>query len=118
MGDKTTIKDEVASAVKEAMAVAHTNATAAASTLAMSVDIGYIKADIKEIKDFQKDVVKSFITTSDFTEHLKADADHEVRIRALEDQKSENALVKKLVFGCVTVILVGVVSALFLLIKK
>lgn len=84
MGDKTTIKDEVAIAVKDAMATAHATATAAASTLAMSVDIAYIKDDIKEIKGFQKEALKSFISTSDFTEHLKADADHEIRIRVLE----------------------------------
>lgn len=43
----------------------------------MRRDIGEIKSSLNELKN-------SYVNRNDFDEHLKADEDHEVRIRAME----------------------------------
>ncbi len=54
-------------------------------------DIGYMRTDVAEIKASilkQGDAIdrqfRLFISQADFQAHLKADEDHEMRIRALE----------------------------------
>ncbi len=100
------------------------NATAAAlvakdtavSMALMGNDISNIKDDIKDIKISMKEIGTRFVTTTEFAEHIKADEDHETRIRALEDIVPDFKTVRKLVFGCVTVILLAVISALVYLV--
>ncbi len=50
----------------------------------MSVHFSYLRRDIDEIKASLKILSVGFVSRTDFEEHLKADEDHESRIRSLE----------------------------------
>lgn len=65
----------------------------------LSVHLSYIRRDIDEIKNNQikandemrnklDSITNSYVTAHDFGEHLKADEDHELRIRTIEEFKS------------------------------
>lgn len=49
-----------------------------------SVHLWYMRRDIGEIKNTLSKMENNFVTQNDFKEHLKADDDHEQRIRSLE----------------------------------
>ncbi len=59
-----------------------------------------------------------YVTRIDFDEHLKADADHEARIRILETASSDLATIKRLVYGCVGLLLTLLISAVVYLVIK
>lgn len=129
MIDKKSVAEEVAEAVREAAVAsakavveAATAAATAASSVqstAMSGDITRIKEDIKEIKETLKEIPNKMVSSADYAEHLKVDEDHERRLRLLEGQTDSNSLVRKLVFGCISIILTTIVIAItYLIIKK
>ncbi len=71
-----------------------------------------------DIANMQKSASES-VSLTDFNEHLKADADHEMRIRDLESYTASNVLVRKLVFGCISIVLSAIVLAIiYLIINK
>lgn len=111
-----TILKEAAQEAAQVLANAGVaNATAIAL---MQSDITRIKEDIGKINTQLASSSNSSVSVSDFNEHLTAHADHETRIRGLESLTEEYALVKKLVFGCVTMILVAFTTAgIYLIIK-
>lgn len=82
----------------------------------VSNDISYIKSDIKEIKDSVKELTSQYVTQLVFNDHLKADEDHEKRLRIIEKEAENNALVKKIVYGLVALILVSVIGAILALV--
>lgn len=64
----------------------------------MNVHLSYIRRDLDELKSIQKSqhaenlakldsLHNSYVTRIDFEEHLKADEDHEKRIRGLEQEE-------------------------------
>jgi hypothetical protein len=61
----------------------------------VSIHLSYIRRDIDEMKQSLKDLKSGYVSLSDFAEHLKADADHETRIRSIEGFK--DTLIGKLV---------------------
>lgn len=50
----------------------------------VNLTLGYIRRDLLTISNKLEGISSNFVTISDFTEHLRADADHEARIRVLE----------------------------------
>lgn len=48
------------------------------------VHLWYMRRDISEIKTSINELKNSYVTQKDFSEHLKADEDHENRIRTIE----------------------------------
>lgn len=59
------------------------------STDSTAVHLAYMRRDVDEIKNVLKGLVDGYVTRLDFDEHLKADVDHETRIRALEKSADE-----------------------------
>ncbi len=53
----------------------------------LSVHLWYMRKDIGEIKNTLSTMRDGFVTRTDFEEHLKADEDHEERIRTIEKDK-------------------------------
>lgn len=51
---------------------------------AVSIHLSYIRRDIFDIRQTLTDMRNAYVTRSDYEEHLKADDDHEERIRSLE----------------------------------
>ncbi len=51
----------------------------------VSIHLSYIRKDIDTISKKLDAFSSDFVTNNDFSEHLKADADHELRIRKLEN---------------------------------
>lgn len=49
-----------------------------------SVHLWYLRRDIGEIKVTLNKLENNYVTQKDFEDHLKADEDHEQRIRSLE----------------------------------
>lgn len=87
-----------AAAEEAAKVLASASLANANNSALMGADITRIKEDIKEIKESQKEVAKNSVSSGDWNEHLKADADHEVRIRNVESWK--NTLTGKMIgFG-------------------
>ncbi len=104
----------------------------------MATHISYMRRDIDEMKGIQRDMNTKldqlgtqYVERTEFLEHLKADADHEARIRAMENNKTiaeiqeqtavmrdQIELLKKIVYGCISIILVAVISALIYLVIK
>lgn len=71
-------------AVRAADVLAAANSSYGNAVALMGADIARIKEDMREVRDYQKNSEKEFVGIPDFTAHLKADADHETRIRILE----------------------------------
>ena len=117
---KTVVAEAVAQAVREAAtaaAKAVSDAAVAASSIqssAISVDITRIKEDIKEIKDDLKEGSRQYVNNTDYAEHLKADADHETRIRVLEQSMWKQVGMSSVISS---VIAVGITIAIKLLFK-
>lgn len=105
-------------AIEASRVLATSNANTAGTVSLMSADIARIKEDLKEVREYQKSSAKEFVGFDDFTEHLKADADHEARLRMIEAKIEDFPLVKKLVYGCVGLILTAVVLAIIYLVIK
>lgn len=98
----------------------------------VGVHMGYMRRDIDEIKEILKDtnikienIGSSFVSHAEFAEHLKADADHETRIRTIEANsddfaiiKDNIALLKRIVYGAIALILTAVLSAIIYLVIK
>lgn len=95
----------------------------------MSKDVAYLRRDVDEMKinheKYHREVMEeigkqsqSFATRSDVIEVVKVTDDHEKRIRSMEDTAQDALLVKRLVFGCVTIILIAVITALVYLVVK
>ena len=105
------IKEAAAAAAK---VLADANAVNNTSMALMGSDIARIKEDMKEIKE----IAKGAVSIHDYAEHLKQDEDHERRLRLLEAAKDELNLVKKLVFGCVALMLTAVIGSLIYLVLK
>ena len=84
----------------------------------IGVHMFYIRNAVQKVDKKIEDLAKGLVTRDEMTEHLKADADHEARIRVLESQNDSNAIVKKVVFGMVSFILVAVLSAVIYLVIK
>ncbi len=82
----------------------------------MRTNIDYIKRDIGEIKDSIKNMGNVFVSRAEFLEVTTIQKDHETRTRDLEDTIQDYPLVKKIVFGAVTVILLAVLSAMVYLV--
>lgn len=116
--ESTRTAEVVAQAVREtAIATAKTVADAATAaaqlvSAAIVIDIGYIKSDLKEIKDTLKENTKQFVTLSDWITHLKADEIHEARIAKLE---VENQTLKENVHDLATTIKIWAASIGFIL---
>lgn len=55
-----------------------------------SVHLWYMRRDIGEIKNTLSKMENNFVTQNDFKEHLKADDDHEQRIRNIEKAQWKN----------------------------
>lgn len=105
------IREAAAAAAK---VLADANAVNNTNMAVMGSDIARIKEDIKEIKDLSK----SAVSIHDYTEHLKADEDHERRIRQLESDKETLFLLKRIVFGAAGMILVAVITSVIYLVVK
>lgn len=101
------------------------------STVAlMGNDISYMKADINEIKTNQvrnndeiksaiKDLVNGFVSRPEHVEVTTIQKDHEARLRVSEEAIQDYPLVKKVVFGGVSFILISVLSSIvYLVIQK
>ena len=50
----------------------------------VSIHLSYLRRDMESMNKKLDNLAGIFVTTVDFAEHLKADADHEARIRTLE----------------------------------
>ena len=85
----------------------------------MGNDLGYIKRDISEIKTTLKELGTTFVTRPEHVDVLNVQKDHEARVRGIEDILQDYALVKKIVFGAVTLILLAVLSSvIYIVIPK
>ncbi len=84
----------------------------------IAIHLSYVRRDMDTMIKKLDGLGSSFVTASDFAEHLKADEDHEKRIRALEEATSENPLVKRIVYGAVAIILTTVLGAIIYLVIK
>lgn len=93
----------------------------------VGVHLSYIRRDIDAIKKSQEEGMKdikndltelkgSYVTLTVFQEHLKTDEDHEARLRVIEKESEDHALVKKVVYGAVAFILIAVLSAIVYLV--
>lgn len=93
----------------------------------MSKDVAYLRRDVDEMKinhekyhqELMGEIRKqtdSFASRSDMLEIIKTTEDHEKRLRVIEETSQDALLVKRLVFGCVTIILMAVVTALVYLV--
>ncbi len=80
-----------------------------------AIHLAYIRRDIDDIKSTLTGLKNGYVTRIDFEEHLKADADHEARIRTLETALSDLATIKKLVYGCAGLVLTLVASGVIYL---
>jgi hypothetical protein len=63
------------------------NITAPTNMGEVNITLSYIRRDITEISKKLDTMASGNVTRVDFEEHLKADADHEARIRNLESFK-------------------------------
>lgn len=77
----------------------------------LTTHFSYLRRDVDEIKNAVKDLKNGYVTRLDFDEHLKADDDHEKRIRTIESLVQDVATVKKIVYSCVALILAAFVGA-------
>lgn len=68
----------------EAASIAAALIKTTAESTATALNIQYIQKDILEIKQSLKDINTLYVTQTEFVEHLKDDADHELRIRTIE----------------------------------
>ena len=68
----------------EAASIAAALIKTTAESTATALNIQYIQKDILEIKQTLKDINTSYVSTSEFAEHILTDNDHENRIRAIE----------------------------------
>lgn len=50
----------------------------------ISIHLSYLRRDVSDIKITLNKLEGNYVTQNDFKEHLKADDDHEQRIRSLE----------------------------------
>lgn len=135
MGEKDPVKKEdmtvalkegfalmtvnITAAMKETMVAATTHATTTASSAALVVDIGYIKVAIEKIEKSFKETSDSFVRNTEFNGLSKIVLEHTAIIEVLKSEREENKLVRRLVFGGATMILVAVVgSIIYLVVKK
>lgn len=77
----------------------------------VGVHMGYMRRDIDEIKTIITETNKkidtlanSFVTHGEFSEHLKADKDHEDRIRILEDSRMKVVVLTGTITGFLSII--------------
>ncbi len=105
------------------MTKAQTEASEAANLIkktaeetATALNIQYIQRDIMEIKQALKDQSGLYLDKKEFSNHLKADEDHENRIRILEKSTEDYPQIKKIIYGCIGFILVAFLSAVVYLI--
>lgn len=85
----------------------------------LATHFSYLRRDVDEIKTGFKDLKNGYVTRIDFEEHLKTDEDHENRLRMLETSLNDISTVKKLVYGCVGLMLTLLISAIvYLVIPK
>jgi len=105
----------IAQSATEARSVVVSNATNAANDNT-ALNIQYIQKDIREIQLSLKEVSEKAITRSEHKEVVDDVADHEIRIRKMEDVVSDVATIKRLVYGCVALILTAVIVAIIYLV--
>ena len=72
------------SQIKDSAAQAAALIRSTADSTANALNIQYIQRDILEIKSSIKEIGTNSVSRLDFNEHLKTDADHEIRIRSVE----------------------------------
>lgn len=51
----------------------------------VSVHLAYIRRDLAKLNEKMDGISSNFVSTADFKEHLVTDADHEARLRRLEN---------------------------------
>jgi hypothetical protein len=73
----------------------------------VAIHLSYLRRDMQTLSGKIDNISTNFVTTNDFKEHLKADEDHENRIRSIET--SNNTLAGKM---WVVAAIVGVVSTI------
>ncbi len=78
----------------------------------VSVHMWYMRRDIGEIKITLSNLKDGYVSRTDFDEHLKTDADHEVRIRTIEKSVEDVPIIKKIVYGGVGLILTSFMTYL------
>lgn len=106
-----TINSVAAAAVQAANQAAVSAEKAAVAAAVVGVNIDNIKVNIKEIKDTLKEMSTQYVPRHDYEEHLKADEDHENRIRKVE---VEQTALSGRILGIITT--VGAVFAIISLI--
>lgn len=75
----------------------------------MAVHLSYVRRDLESMNKKLDSLINTFVTEGDFKEHLKADADHEERIRVLEE--FHNTLIGKMWgVGMLAGLIVGIIS--------
>ena len=84
---------------------------ASVNAAVVNVNIEYIKKEVTEIKETLKMQAINYVSHVDFTNHLKADEDHEHRIRVLEVFK-ETLIGKMWGIGVLVSLVGGIVSLL------
>ena len=80
----------------------------------VNVKVDALKDDISDLKK-DKDI---FVNQTQHLDVVKNVADHETRIRKMEDVVSDVATIKRLVYGCVGLILTTVIVAIIYLVIK
>jgi len=89
----------------------------------ISKDVQYLRRDVDEMKlnheKYHKEVMQeirsqstSFVVKAEFIDAIKTIEDHEKRLRALEESVKDLALIRRIVYGLVTLILTTVVVAI------
>ena len=78
----------------------------------LDTKVDQIQSDVSGLKKQNT----NYVTQEDYNRHLKADEDHEARIRKMENVVSDVATIKKLVYGVVALILTLVATAVIYLV--
>ena len=91
----------------------------------IAIHLGYMNDHLNSLDKKMDAVAGNTVNRDEWMNHLKRDEDHEARIRFLEskieEQKSQiesYEIVRKLVYGCVALILSAVIGAIVYLVVK
>lgn len=75
------------------------------------IHLGYLRRDVDEIKSILKDtntkidnVGSSFVSHTEFSEHLKVSGDHETRLRSVEDSRMKVVVLTGSITGFLSII--------------